>query len=234
MHGMSGDGNFAISEEILARERQAAAPVVRAILDRPPSEPPSGWITLGFAYELCDAARDASTAERRAGLARLAIVIAECLGSPHRLVVRKSIAARAWRELANAHRARGRFAQALAALNQAVDIIGMEPVLGYDEALLTLCRAAILADMNQDEAALQLLAEARAQFGKWQVDDHIAECEALYGILTQRTCRPANYLVSHPDVLADMLVDYQWFVSRGIIEDCVETWITFVEAHRPA
>jgi tetratricopeptide (TPR) repeat protein len=189
---MSGAEGFTDFEARFARERELAAPLVEAIRHDPPSEPSPDWITLGFAYELCGAAHEAPTPEGCEALARLAVAVAERLGAVDRPVVRRHITARAWKELANAHRARGRYAEALAALDRAGDAIGDDPALPWDEAVLTLCRATTLSNMNRQEEALQLLAEARAVLEKLCDRRRVAQCELLHGLISHRRGDPAT------------------------------------------
>jgi tetratricopeptide (TPR) repeat protein len=163
------------------RERELAALHVAALGYHPPSDPSPDWITLGFAYELCGAARRARSPGDSETLARLAIAVAERLDAPNRPVVRKLIAARAWTELAKAHLACGRHAEALVALDQAGDIIGAEPVLAFDEAAVSFCRATTLSRMNRQAEALTLLDEARVVFEKLHDGGQVAECELLQG-----------------------------------------------------
>lgn len=188
---MSGEEKFAAFEVRFTRERELAAPQVAAIRDDPPSEPAPDWITLGFAHELCGAAHDAPTPARSAALAQLALAIAERLGDPYPAVVRRQIKARAWKELANAHRTRGRHAEALAALERALAAIDDEPALPWDEAVLTLCRATTLSAMNRQEEALQLALEARTVLAELGDRRRVAQCELLLGLISHRRGDPA-------------------------------------------
>ncbi|HEY0157435.1 MAG TPA: tetratricopeptide repeat protein [Thermoanaerobaculia bacterium] len=183
---MTGGARFAKFEARFATERELAAPYVETIRHDPPSAPPPGWITLGFAYELCGAAHEASTPAESAALAQLAIGVAERLDDSYPRVARRHILARAWKELAHAHRTRGKHADALAALDRANAAIGDEAALGWDETVVTLCRATTLSNLHRHEEALRLVGEARAAFEQLGDRRLVIQCELQYGTIADR------------------------------------------------
>jgi tetratricopeptide (TPR) repeat protein len=173
----------------LIRERTAARPIVEKVQRNPFAflgrELPPEWRTAGMAEQLTAAAVEllAQAPDKSAALARLAIAVAGELDGYYPHIVRAQVTAAAWKELANAHRYRSEYDEALNALDRADAVIQDEPSLAYDNAVLALARATTLRELDRIPEALELLQHAMAVFRGHGDETRVAQCDLLAGMI---------------------------------------------------
>ncbi|HYK01816.1 MAG TPA: hypothetical protein VE974_08670 [Thermoanaerobaculia bacterium] len=116
-----------------------------------------------------------------AALAELATIVAANLDDDYPSVMRVMAVAGAWKEVANAHKYRSNYDEALAALYRADLALKDEPGLAHDRAILEFARATTLSEINRFPEALALLRDAAEIFGDHGDEHRIAQCELLRG-----------------------------------------------------
>jgi tetratricopeptide (TPR) repeat protein len=177
----------------LELERSEAKPIVNelrhTIDDQWEREIPSDWRRLGLVLELVREASDAleSAPRRSLSFAQFAIVIVTTIPAtayPPPLLV--AAEAKAWKELANAHRYLGEYEAALRAVDAADRHLDASNVLGHDRAVMQFARALVLADIRRFDEAQVLLAKSAAVFAEFNDTRRAGQTLLLQGMIEQR------------------------------------------------
>jgi tetratricopeptide (TPR) repeat protein len=195
-------------ERQLRHERNEAREVIRTLLPDPSPylgvPLPPEWLTAGMAFELADIANELleRSPDHSGVLAELATIVAVSLDDDYPRVMRVQAIAGAWKEVANAHRFRSNFDDALAALQRGNDALENEPALGHDLAILVFARATTLSEMTRHPEALEQLDEATEIFSEFGDEHRIAQCELLRGMIHQRQGYAARARVAYRRALA--------------------------------
>lgn len=173
------------NERAIAREHLARVDIARAWEEAIPAT----WRTAGFVYEACDgaAARLEQSPGESARLAHLALAALAVLpqGAYPRPIL-LWLEARAWRELAMAHRYQSQYEAALRALDQAARAADQSPALAYEAALVAYARAVVLADARRFPEATGTLDAACAAFASFGDAQRVLRCGILRAMIAQR------------------------------------------------
>ncbi|MEA2465375.1 MAG: hypothetical protein QOJ98_3122 [Acidobacteriota bacterium] len=195
-------------ERQLSHERKEAREVIRTLLPDPSSylgvPLPPEWLTADMTFELADIANELleRSPDNSGVLAELATIVAASLGDDYPRVWRAQAIAGAWKEVANAHRFRSNYDDALAALQRGNDALENEPALGHDLAILVFARATTLSEMTRHPEALEQLDEATEIFSEFGDEHRIAQCELLRGMIHQRQGYAARARAAYRRALA--------------------------------
>ncbi len=175
---------FEVMEQIAA-EREAAKPIVEELAARGAEEvwdgeiPPS-WRTAGFVLELAMAAFREQLGNQSLTLAQLALAVASSI--PHATYpssLHTYLEGNAWKEIGTAQWFQNRYDAALRAYEMAELRFANEHALHHDESIAQLGRGFVLAHLQRDKEAFNLLEQIAPEFVAIGDQRHAFQCDFL-------------------------------------------------------